>query len=175
VQSAFAMTEPDGCGSGLAKRRLHGGAIRPREDFRARAARRFRDRLHQRDQLLPQIGQDRGDVGCFRIGFVIVQERVVRIRCKTKRRSSLPFKIENRLQMGRERGEVVRLPRRHPRLLAQHFGPGGLFHQLRGQLHALVVIAAELADRRAVIAVGIGREVALGQRRQQFAQPRVRS
>ena len=132
------------------------------------------DRRHQRHQLLAQLGQHLPHFGRLRAGFELVQQRVVRHIFVTERRRFLLLELDRLFQERLKPREVVRLARFGPDLLPEHRRAGQLFDQRLRQLRLLIVVALEIVDHRAGVAVPIGRQRAFEQLGQILADDRVR-
>ena len=148
---------------------LHGDGDVALEHVEIRPAPLLGDRGDQRHQLLAQPGEHAGDFGRLRTRLVFVEQRIVRLVVVADRGGLLALELDRALQQRPETREVVRLAGLDPHLLAEHGQLGELFDERLRQLRLAIVVAPQVDDVGAGVAVRIGRERTVGQLGQPLA------
>lgn len=95
------------------------------------------DGLNRRRELIAQASQRRGDVGGEGGGLIVVEHRIVGMRHVTGGLGLFLLEGEDTFEGGGERGEVVILAGRDPRLLAENHGAGSSSTSFCGNLQRL--------------------------------------
>jgi hypothetical protein len=125
---------------------------------RARAVGAARRRRHERDELLLEAVEQRGQLGRGQARLVVVEQHVVRVRevaGPVEARGVAVREIDHALERRPEEREVARVARVHPRLLGVRGGARHLGGQLRRNPHGLVMVAPDRGHEPRVVGVRV--------------------
>ena len=119
--------------------------------------------------MIAQAGQNAATSAVFAPGSYSSSRASYGVLVVADGRGLLPLQLDRPLQQRLEPREVVRLAGLGPHLLAEHGQLGQLLDERLRQFRFAIVIAAEVDDVGAGVAVRIGRERAVGQLGQPLA------
>ena len=133
------------------------------EDVGFRSARAGGDFGDQRNELVAEGGEDDADFGGEGAGFVLVEECIVADGGVAEGVGFLALELDGFGEERLEFGEVVGGTGFGPDLLTEDGGAGELFDEGLGELGCFVVVALQIVDDGAGVAVGILGEWGVGE------------